>query len=127
MSNKTQNSNHFSLLRKSGSYKNMLYFMAKVYVTRPNLDTTASLKRSLKWNISNDKLRTEIAAFRLNAHYLALERRRHINGPREIRVCRLCSMLMMWSEFYILLVYPRYNDIRREILPSTAWPSVAKS
>ena len=32
MSNKTQNSNDFSLLRKSGSYKNMLNFMAIVYV-----------------------------------------------------------------------------------------------
>ena len=30
MSNKTHNSNYFSLLRKSGSYKNMLYFMAIV-------------------------------------------------------------------------------------------------
>ena len=32
ISNKTQNSNYFSLLRKSGSYKNMLNFMVKVYV-----------------------------------------------------------------------------------------------
>ena len=31
MSNKTQNSNYFSLLRKSGSYKNMLKFIAIVY------------------------------------------------------------------------------------------------
>ena len=33
MSNKTQNSNYFSLLQKSGSYKNMLNFMAIVYVS----------------------------------------------------------------------------------------------
>ena len=33
MSNKTQDSNYFSLLRKSGSYKNMLNFMAIVYET----------------------------------------------------------------------------------------------
>ena len=33
MSNKTQNSNYFSLLRKSGSYKNMLNFMAIVFVS----------------------------------------------------------------------------------------------
>ena len=32
MSNKTQNSNYFSLLRKSGSYKNILNFMAIVYI-----------------------------------------------------------------------------------------------
>ena len=32
MSNKTQNSNYFSLLQKSGSYKNMLNFMTIVYM-----------------------------------------------------------------------------------------------
>ena len=32
VSNKTQNSNYFSLLRKLGSYKNMLNFMAIVYI-----------------------------------------------------------------------------------------------
>ena len=32
MSNKTQNSNYFSLLQKSGSYKNTLNFMAIVYL-----------------------------------------------------------------------------------------------
>ena len=32
ISNKTQTSNYFSLLRKSGSYKNMLNFMAIVYI-----------------------------------------------------------------------------------------------
>ena len=31
ISNKTQNSNYFSFLRKSGSYKNMRYFMAILY------------------------------------------------------------------------------------------------
>ena len=31
MSNKTQNSNYFSFLRKSGSYKNMHDFMAILY------------------------------------------------------------------------------------------------
>ena len=31
LSNKTQNLNFFSLLRKSGSYKNMLNFMEMVY------------------------------------------------------------------------------------------------
>ena len=32
MLNKTPNSSDFSLLRKSGSYKNMLNFMAIVYI-----------------------------------------------------------------------------------------------
>ena len=76
--------------------------------------------------ISNDKLRSELAAFRLSAHNLVIERGRHINVPRENRICRLCSMSMVESEFHVLLVCPRYSDIRRDLLPSTAWPSVAK-
>ena len=76
--------------------------------------------------ISNDKLRSELAAFRLSAHNLDIERGRHINVPRENRICRLCSMSMVESEFRFLLVCPRYSDIRRDLLPSTAWPSVAK-
>ena len=76
--------------------------------------------------ISNDKLRSELAAFRLSAHNLDIERGRHINVPRENRICRLCSMSMVESEFHFLLVCPRYSYIRRNLLPSTAWPSVAK-
>ena len=33
--------------------------------------------------ISNDKLRTELAAFRISAHNLDIERGRHVNVPRE--------------------------------------------
>ena len=76
--------------------------------------------------ISNDKLRTELAALRLSAHNLDIERGRHINVSRENRVCRLCSMSMVESEFYFLLVCSRFNDIRRELLPRSPWPSVAK-
>ena len=77
-------------------------------------------------SISNDKLRSELAAFRLSAHNLDIERGRHINVPRENRICRLYSMSMVESELYFLLVCPRYSDIRRDLLPNTAWPSVAK-
>ena len=76
--------------------------------------------------ISNDKLRAELAAFRLSAHTLDIERGRHGNVQRENRICRLCSMSMVESEFHFLLVCLRYNDTRRELFPSTAWPSVAK-
>ena len=76
--------------------------------------------------ISNDKLRSELAAFRLSAHNLDIERGRHNNVPRENRICCFCSMSMVESEFHFLLVCLRYSDIRRDLLPSTAWPSVAK-
>ena len=76
--------------------------------------------------ISNDKLRSELTAFRLSAHNLDIERGQHINVPRENRICRLCSMSMVKSEFQFLVVCHRYSYIRRDFLSSTAWPSVAK-
>ena len=54
--------------------------------------------------ISNDKLRMELTAFRLSSHNLDIKGR-HVNVPRENRICRLCSMLM--SEFHFLLICPR--------------------
>ena len=50
--------------------------------------------------ISNDKLRTKLVALMLSAHNLDIERGRHINVPRENRVCRLCSISMVESEFH---------------------------
>ena len=76
--------------------------------------------------VSNDKLRSELAALRLSAHNLETERGRHIDVPRENRICRLCSMGMVESEFHFLLVCPLYTSIRRKFLTSTSWPSVAK-
>ena len=64
--------------------------------------------------ISNDKLRSELAALRLSAHNLEIEHGRHIDVPRENRICRLCSMGMVESEFHFFLVCPLYTGLRRE-------------
>ena len=57
---------------------------------------------------------------------LEIERGRHIDVPGENRICRLCSMGTVESEFHFLLVCPLYTSFRRDILTSTSWPSVAK-
>ena len=75
--------------------------------------------------ISNDKLRSELADSRLSAHNLYIRKGRHINVSRENRICRLCLMSMVESEFHFLLLCSCYSNMRRELLPSTAWPSVA--
>ena len=55
-----------------------------------------------------------------------LSRGCHIDVPWENRICRLCSMGMVESEFHFLSVYPLYTGLRREFLTSTSWPSVSK-
>ena len=76
--------------------------------------------------ISNDSLRSELAAFRLSAHNLEIERGRHFDVSRQNRKCRLCSMGMVESEYHFLLVCPLYTDLRRSFLTRSSWPSVAK-
>ena len=76
--------------------------------------------------ITNDKLLKELAAFRLSSHYLDIELGRYSNVPRKNRLCRLCPMQMVESEYHFLKVCALYGDIRRQFLTKTAWPSVAK-
>lgn len=76
--------------------------------------------------IASDSLRSQLAAFRLSAHNLDIERGRHINVPRENRICRLCSMGMVESEYHFLLVCPRYTSLRNEFLTRSSWPSLGK-
>ena len=67
--------------------------------------------------ISNDKLRSELADSRLSAHNLYIRKGRHINVSRENRICRLCSMSMVESEFHLLLLCPCYSNMRRNVCP----------
>ena len=76
--------------------------------------------------ISHDSLRSELAAFRLSAHNLEIERGRHFGVSRQNRKCRLCSMGMVESEYHFLLVCPLYTDLRRSFLTRSSWPSVAE-
>ena len=71
-------------------------------------------------------LRSQLAALRLSAHNLEIERGRHLDVPRENRKCRLCSMEMVESEYHFILVCPLYSELRRAFLTRSAWPSVAK-
>ena len=73
----------------------------------PKLGYYAQFKTELKFEkylecITNDKLLKELAAFRLSAHNFDIELGRHSNVPRENRLCRLCPMQMVESEYHYL-------------------------
>ena len=56
--------------------------------------------------ISNDKLRMELAAFRLSAHNLDIERGRHVNVPREKRTgSAVSAQCQWWSRNFIFCWY----------------------
>ena len=85
----------------------------------------ANLKQNLNW-------RSTLNAFQTISYgqnwqlYASVHTIWNIDVPRENRICRLCSMRMVESEFHFLLVCPLHTSIRRESLTSTSWPSVAK-
>ena len=51
-------------------------------------------------NSNNDKLRTQLAQFRLSAHKLAIEARRFQNIDREQRLCTFCNQHQIETEFH---------------------------
>ena len=43
---------------------------------------------------------------------------------RQDRICKVCSIRMIQSEYHFLLCCPRYSDIRTKYFRNTSWPSL---
>lgn len=78
--------------------------------------------------IKTNKFKYALSRFRLSSHSLAVETGRYYDIPREERLCKLCSMQQVETEFHFLLVCPFYTDIRRKYLSSyyCKWPTLTK-
>ena len=68
--------------------------------------------------ISYMSVRSELAALRLSAHNLKIERGRHIDVQRENRICRLYSMGMAESEFHLFISLPIIYGLKELMLTS---------
>ena len=90
------------------------------------LKTEFKLKKKYVEVITNDTLSTERAAFHLYGHNLDTEPGRHINVSRHNRICRLCSMRMVESEYHFLFVCLLYNNLRKNLMANTVWPLIKK-
>ena len=79
-------------------------------------------------NISIPKYRIALTQFRISAHNLTIETGRHLNVARENRVCTLCNMRCIESEYHMLLVCPTYRDLRNKYFPNyyCHWPNLQK-
>ena len=53
--------------------------------------------------IINDNFRKSLTSFRISAHNLEIERGRYYNIPRNMRVCKLCNMQAVESEFQFFI------------------------
>jgi hypothetical protein len=78
--------------------------------------------------IENLKHRTAFKRFRCSAHKLMIEEGRYRNITRDERICRMCNMNIVESEYHFLLVCPFYRELRTSNLPQyyCSWPSIQK-
>ena len=62
-------------------------------------------------------LRYEILSILCSTHKLAIEQGRHLNEPRENRLCQICNYNELEDEYHFVLVCPILSDARRIFLP----------
>ena len=52
-----------------------------------------------------------------STHKLAIEQGRHLNEPRENRLCKIGNYNVIEDEYHFVLVCPILSDVRRNFLP----------
>ena len=72
--------------------------------------------------IENEKIRKRLTAFRVSA----IERGRYWDKNGERRLCNLCNLKQVESEYHFLLICPFYAALRQSYLGRTPWPSMLK-
>ena len=94
------------------------------------LDYYCNYKTNFKFenylrNIRDETLRKTLTRFRLASHKLAIETGRVQNIDRQDRLCRLCNINRIESEYHFLCVCPKYCELRSKYL-NIHWFTIAK-
>jgi hypothetical protein len=78
--------------------------------------------------IQNEKHRIALSQLRCSAHRLAIEEGRYRNIERCDRLCALCNMKQVESEYHFLLVCPFYKELRNQYINRyySTWPNIHK-
>ena len=78
--------------------------------------------------INDNKFRSALIIFRVSSHKLQIERGRHLNIPRNERICRNCNLNMIENEYHFLLICPKYTDLRNKYIKRYyfSWPTIKK-
>ena len=68
----------------------------------------------------NVSLRKSLAGFRCSSHKFKIETGRHLNIPREERICIYCQKInnhrIIENEHHVFFICPRYVDVRTQYL-----------
>ena len=76
--------------------------------------------------IDNTVLRKSLSRFRLSSHSLEIETGRYTNVERNNRICRLCNMNVVESEYHFMLCCPLYRDLRQTFGINIQFPTLHK-
>ena len=76
--------------------------------------------------IKSDHLRQLLTSFRLDSHKLEIEIGRIKNERRENRICKMCNMNVIESEFHFIIFCPKSRSIRLKCFGSIAWTTLEK-
>ena len=97
------------------------------------LETYSLFKHEFKFEryldfINDNRLRSALTSFRVSSHKLQIERGRHLNIPRNERICRNCNSNMIENEYHFLLICPKYSDLRNKYIKRYyfTWPTIQK-
>jgi len=77
-------------------------------------------------SIVNDNLRVQLCRFRTSSHMLENEMGRFASVARDCRICKLCSLNQIESEYHFLLCCPMYRCLRTKYFGNIHWPSLHK-
>ena len=58
-----------------------------------------------------------VSRLRLVSHSLLIEVGRHLNIPKNNRICQFCTRNEIDDEHHYVLRCPRFHDLRKELLP----------
>ena len=79
-------------------------------------------------SILNVKERNALCKFRCSGHNLMIERGRHLNIERNLRICQFCNSGLIEDEYHFLLACPFYRDLRKKYFKHYyyTWPNLFK-
>ena len=93
-----------------------------IFQTHLNVHFTLKLKNGIFINDNMQKLsynlRYEILSILCSTHKLAIEQGRHLNEPRENKLCQIWNYNELEDEYHFVHVCPILSDVRRNFLTS---------
>ena len=89
--------------------ENLLFF------TAPSNDIELYVK-----TLSSFHLRAALANLRCSGHNLSIEKGRHANIERSLRICNCCNTGQIEDEYHFISICSSFSDIRLSYIPDMA-------